>query len=74
MHSLINSCCETRFYLLRMVLHSLISRDGVLTKRCGNASRNITILKQLPTLFEAQHEKVTQYLPTFLFIFAFILF
>jgi len=74
MHSLINSCCETRFYLLRMVLRSLMSRDGVLTKRCGNASKKIAILKQLPTHYKAQHEKVTQYLPTFPLVIAFILF
>jgi len=57
-----------------MVLRSLMSRDGVLIKRFGNASKKIAILKQLPTHYKAQHEKVTQYLPTFLFIFAFILF
>jgi len=39
MRSLDNSCCETHFYLLRMVLRLFRSRDVVLTKRCGNASR-----------------------------------
>jgi len=34
-----------------------VSRDVVLTKKCGNAPQNIAILKQLQTHFKAKCEK-----------------